>query len=150
MCSNRFNTSLIHHKDLVSILNGTDSLCNNNHSRILCNRLQCSSQLLVCPVIQCRERIIKQIDGGSADNCSCDCKPLPLPARKVCSPFGNLHLKTTFVFLHELLCLRNRKNLPEFFLCCIRFSIPQIVLQCPRKQESLLWNHADCLIKLMP
>ena len=38
-----------------------------------------------------------------------------------------------------------RKVLPKHGL-----SIAQIVLQCPRKQESLLRNHADCLIKLMP
>ena len=136
------NFAFFQNQNLVSMENGADSLCHDDHGAVLHLFSQCLSQSRIGFQIQCGEAVVKDEHFRVLGNGSGDSQTLFLSAGNIGTALCNGTVKPVGLLLDKFHCLCNFRRLLYFCIGSVRIAEPQVAGNGTGEQQKLSFIRA--------
>ena len=143
------DAAIIQNDDLFGILDGGDTLRNDQQGTGAGVGLERLAQCRIRLVIQRRETVVEDVNGSLLDQGACDGQALFLPAGYVHAALGHLRLHPLRLGVDELTCLGDIGGQLQFLITGVLIAVEQVGLDRTGEQVALLRYEADAVAQFV-
>ena len=149
MRSHADDLAAVENEDLFGVADRADALGDDDLRHIMQLPVQTLAQLRVRPVIERRERIVKDQNFRLSRQRAGDGKALLLPAGHVAAELLDLVVRALRQLIHKLLCLRKRNGALKVFAVASGSALAEeyVVAHRSREENGLLRDIAELIVE---
>ena len=143
MGADAHHRAVVDHDDLVDRRDRRNPLRDDDYRRRGRDLPQSGAHVGVGVDVERRERVVEQVDRGSADHRPGDRQPLPLAAGEVDAALGHAHVQTVGVGGDERVGRRDAERLPHLVVGRVGLAVAQVLGDRAREEEAALGHQPD-------